>query len=118
VWRIHNPMCNRVKFREKQCCSGCVITSPADKKSDKVHKTICAHDYIEKVLSISVKARLAIDIMFKIVKIIRPKNILSNLEEINRSYERENAKIREGPKRQHETEKALIVIPLLHHYEL
>jgi hypothetical protein len=131
VWQIHNPMCNRVKFREKQCCSGCVITSPADKKSDKVHfvngrdhrdkvaiKTICAHDYIEKVLSISVEARLAIDIMFKIVKIIRPKNILSNLEEINRSYERENAKIREGPKRQHETEKALIVIPLLHHYEL
>jgi hypothetical protein len=56
--------------------------------------------------------------MFKIVKIIRPKNILPNLEEINRPYERENAKIREGPKRQHETEKALIVIPLLHHYKL
>jgi len=35
------------------------------------------------------------------------------LDEINRSYERENVKIREDPKRQHETEKALIVIPLL-----
>jgi hypothetical protein len=47
-------------------------------------KYISAHDYIEKVLSISVEVRLAIEIMFKIVKIIRPKNILPNLEEINR----------------------------------
>jgi predicted Zn-ribbon and HTH transcriptional regulator len=70
---------------------------------------------IEKVLSISVEAHLTIDKMFKAVKLIRPKNILSNLEEINRSYERENAQIIEDPKRQHEIEKALIVIPLLHH---
>jgi hypothetical protein len=83
--------CCRVKFREKQCSSGCVIISPADKTSVEVHKTVCAHDHIEKVLSISVEARLAIDKMFKVVKMIRPKNILSNLEEINRSYERENA---------------------------
>ena len=50
--------------------------------------------------------------MFKVVWIIRPKTILSNLEAINRSYEKENAKIREDPKRQHEKEKPLIVIPL------
>jgi hypothetical protein len=38
--------CCRVKFREKQFCTGCVIISPADKTSVEVHKTICAHDHI------------------------------------------------------------------------
>jgi hypothetical protein len=104
--------CCRVKYREKQCCTGCVIISPADKTSVEVHKTICAHDHIEKVLSVSIEARLEIDKMYKVVRTIRPKTILSNLEAINRSYEKENAKIREDPKRQHEKEKALIVIPL------
>ena len=104
--------CCRVKFREKQCSTGCNIISPADKTSVEVRKTICAHDHLEKVLSVSIEARAAIDKMFKVVKTIRPKTILYNLEEINKNYVIENAKIREDPKRQNETEKALIVIPL------
>ena len=104
--------CCRPKYREKQCCAGCVIILLANTTKVEVHKTTCAHDHIEKVLSVSNEARLEIDKMYKVVRTIRPKTILSNLEAINRSYEKENAKIREDPKRQHEKEKALIVIPL------
>jgi len=43
--------CCRVKFREKQCSTGYVIISPADKTSVEVHMTICAHDHLKKVLS-------------------------------------------------------------------
>jgi hypothetical protein len=68
--------CCRVKYREKQCCTGCVIISPADKTSVEVHKTICAHDHIEKVLSVSIEARLEIDKMYKVVRTIRPKIFL------------------------------------------
>ena len=62
--------------------------------------------------SVSIDARLVIDQMFKVVKTIRPKTILSNLEAINDSYVLENAKRLNDPARQNEKDKVLIAIPL------
>ena len=50
--------------------------------------------------------------MFKIVKTIRPKTILSKLESINNSYLLENAQRLNDPTRQDEKDKVLIPIPL------
>jgi hypothetical protein len=49
------------------------------RQSVEVQITICAHDHLEKVLSVSIEARTAIDKMFKVVKTIRPKTILYKL---------------------------------------
>ena len=85
--------CNRVRYREKrQCCAGCLILSPANTTKYEVHRTIYAHDHRERILGVSIDARLAIDQMFKVVKTIRPKTILSNLEAINDSHVLENGK--------------------------
>jgi hypothetical protein len=105
--------CNRVRYREKkQCCTGCLIISPANTTKVEVHRTICAHDHREKVLSVSIDARIAIEEMFKVVKSIRPKNILANLEKINESYVLKNAERLNDPARQNEKDKVLIAIPL------
>ena len=105
--------CNRVRYREKkQCCAGCLIISPANTTKCEVHRTICAHDHRDRILGVSIDARLAIDQMFKVVKTIRPKTILSNLEAINITYVLENAKRLEDPARKDEKDKVLIVIPL------
>jgi hypothetical protein len=50
--------------------------------------------------------------MFKVISRIKPKTILSNLENINASILQENSKMREDPCRQNEKEKPLIAIPL------
>ncbi len=50
--------------------------------------------------------------MFKVVKPIRPKNILANLEKINYSYVLKNAERLNHPAKQNEKDKVLIVIPV------
>jgi len=57
--------CNQVKSRSKiQCPTACVIIKLATSTKAEVHRTVCAHDHIQKSLEEGVEARLAIDKMF------------------------------------------------------
>ena len=47
--------CNRVRYRKKKrCCAGCLIISPANTTKVEVHRTICAHDHIDRILGVSI----------------------------------------------------------------
>ena len=85
--------CNLVRSRCKiQCSSACVIIKPPNTTKVEVWRTICPHDHKEKPLSVTIAARIAIDKMFQVLKSIKPKIILANLEKMNTLIVEENVK--------------------------
>jgi hypothetical protein len=106
--------CNQVKSRNKvQCSSACVIILPATSTKAEVHRTTCPHDHIQRNMSVSIEAQLAIDKMFEAIKTLKPSKILENLDNENVQILKENPKRQEDPNLQKETDKPIIKIPIL-----
>ena len=56
----------------------------------ELHRTLCAHDHIEKVVSVSQETRDEINKMFAVTASLTPNNILANLNNINDEIVKEN----------------------------
>ena len=83
--------CNKVKQRcPRQCSTGLVLILKAESQEVELHRTLCAHDHIEKVVSVSLETRDEINKMFAVTVSITPNKILENLKNINDDIVKEN----------------------------
>ena len=87
----HYYRCNKVKQRSpRQCSTGLVLILKAESQEVELHRTLCAHDHIEKVVSVSQETRHEINKMFAVTVSLTPNNILENLNKINDDIVKEN----------------------------
>ena len=87
--------CNKVVQRNPiQCSTGLVLILKADSQEVEVHRTLCAHDHIARVFSVSIETREEIQKMLSVTDALSPAKILLNLENINeqRSFDTLNVK--------------------------
>jgi hypothetical protein len=83
--------CNKVKQRcPRQCSTGLVLILKGESQEVELHRTLCAHDHIEKVISVSQETRDEINKMFVVTASLTPNNILANLNNINDEIVKEN----------------------------
>ena len=83
--------CNKVKQRcPRQCSTGLVLILKAESQEVELHRTLCAHDHIEKVVSVSQETRDEINKMFPVTVPLTPNRILENLNNINDDIVGEN----------------------------
>ena len=87
----HYYRCNKVKQRSpRQCSTGLVLILKAESQEVELHRTLCAHDHIEKVVSVSQETRDEINKMFAVTASLTPNRILENLNNINDDIVKEN----------------------------
>ena len=87
--------CNKVVQRNPiQCSTGLVLILKADSQEVEVHRTLCAHDHIARIFSVSIETREEIQKMLSVTDALSPAKILLNLENINeqRSFDTLNVK--------------------------
>ena len=82
--------CNKVKQRSKiQWSTGLVIICLADSLEVEIQRTLCVHDHISRIHSVSLEAKAQIEQMFPITNILTPQAILENLEKFNKKIKLE-----------------------------